>query len=43
MYFHTFTEPFYDEIKLADVASSSRFRKFEIDYRLFTFRLRLYK
>ncbi|HTX43228.1 MAG TPA: class I SAM-dependent methyltransferase [Methanocella sp.] len=43
MYCHTFTEPFYDENKLAGVATGSRFRRFEIDYRLFTYRLRLYK
>ncbi len=43
MCFHTFTEPFYDEKKLAEIASGSRFRRFEIDYRLFTFRLRLFK
>lgn len=43
MYFHTFTEPFYDEKNLAELASASRFRRFEIDYRLFTFRLRLFK
>jgi ubiquinone/menaquinone biosynthesis C-methylase UbiE len=43
MYFHTFTEPFYDEKKLAELASNSRFRAFDIDYRLFTYRLRLYK
>jgi ubiquinone/menaquinone biosynthesis C-methylase UbiE len=43
MYFHTFTEAFYDEKRLAGIASGSRFKKFEIDYRLFTFRLRLYK
>jgi ubiquinone/menaquinone biosynthesis C-methylase UbiE len=43
MYFHTFTEAFYDEKRLAEIASGSRFKKFEIGYRLFTFRLRLYK
>lgn len=29
-YFHTFTEPFYDEKKLAEIAMDSRFKKFEI-------------
>jgi ubiquinone/menaquinone biosynthesis C-methylase UbiE len=43
MHIHTFTEPFYDEKSLAGIAESSRFRKFEIDYRLMTYRLRLYK
>lgn len=43
MHFHTFTEPFYDEKTLGEIAAGSRFRKFEIDYRLFTYRLRLYK
>jgi len=42
-HFHTFTEPFYDEKKLGEIAANSRFRKFEIDYRLMTYRLRLYK
>lgn len=42
-YFHTFTEPFYDEKKLAEIAMDSRFKKFEVDYRLITYRLRLYK
>lgn len=42
-YFHTFTEPFYDEKKLAEIAMDSRFKKFEVDYRLMTYRLRLYK
>ena len=43
MHFHTFTEPFYDEKRLRELASASRFKKFDIDYRLFTYRLRLYK
>ncbi len=43
LYLHTFTEPFYDEQELADIAAESRFKKFEIDHRLFTYRLRLYK
>jgi len=43
LYWHSFTEPFYDEKKLAELASGSRFRNFDIDYRLFTYRLRLYK
>lgn len=43
MHLHTFTEPFYDEKILGEIAAGSRFRKFEIDYRLFTYRLRLYK
>jgi ubiquinone/menaquinone biosynthesis C-methylase UbiE len=42
MYLHTFTEPFYDEKKLAELATASRFKKFEIDYKLMTYRLRLY-
>jgi ubiquinone/menaquinone biosynthesis C-methylase UbiE len=43
MHMHTFTEPFYDEKSLAEIAEGSRFRKFEIDHRLMTYRLRLYK
>lgn len=43
MHFYTFTEPFYDEKRLGEIALASRFKKFEIDYRLFTYRLRLYK
>ena len=43
MYFHTFSEPFYDEKELAGIAAESRFKKYEIDHLLFTFRLRLYK
>ncbi len=43
MYWHTFTEPFYDENTLAGMATGSRFKKFEIDYWLFTYRLRLFK
>lgn len=41
--YHTFTEPFYDEKELKELAAGSRFKRYEIDYRLFTFRLRLYK
>ncbi len=43
LHLHTFTEPFYDEKMLAEMATASRFKKFEIDYKLMTFRLRLYK
>ncbi|HTY91452.1 MAG TPA: class I SAM-dependent methyltransferase [Methanocella sp.] len=43
MHFHTLTEPFYDEKRLGEIAAASRFKKYEIDYRLFTYRLRLYK
>ena len=43
LHLHTFTEPFYDEKKLAELATASRFKKYEIDYKLMTFRLRLYK
>jgi len=43
MHLHTFTEPFYDEKKLREIAGASRFKTFEIDYRLFSYRLRLYK
>lgn len=43
MHLHTFTEHFYDEKSLGELASGSRFKKYDIDYRLFTYRLRLYK
>jgi ubiquinone/menaquinone biosynthesis C-methylase UbiE len=43
MHLHTFTEPFYDEKTLGELAKSSQFRKFEIDYNQLTYRLRLYK
>lgn len=43
LYLHSFTEPFYDEKELARIAEASRFKKFEIDYKGITYRLRLYK
>jgi len=43
MHLCTFAERFYDEKALGEIASGSRFKKYEIDYRLFTYRLRLYK
>ncbi|WP_174590484.1 class I SAM-dependent methyltransferase [Methanocella conradii] len=43
MRMHTLTEPFYDEKMLAELSRESRFKKFEIEYMLFTYRLRLYK
>jgi ubiquinone/menaquinone biosynthesis C-methylase UbiE len=43
MHLHTFTEPFYDEKRLAEIALGTQFRKFEIDYNQLTYRLRLYK
>jgi len=40
---HTFTEPFYDEKTLGEIATNSRYKKYEIDHRLMTYRLRLFK
>jgi ubiquinone/menaquinone biosynthesis C-methylase UbiE len=40
---HSFTEPFYDEKGLKEVAESSRFKKFKIEYYGITYKLVLNK
>lgn len=42
-YLHGFTEPFYDEIALKEIAESSSFRRYELNYKGLTYRLKLFK
>ena len=43
LYLHGFTEPFYDEITLKEIAESSSFKRYELNYKGLTYRLKLYK
>lgn len=41
--YHSFTEPFYDEATIAEIASRSRFHRYYIDLVGIAYRLRLYR
>lgn len=43
MYLHGFTEPFYDERTLQAIAGGTSFKRYELDYKGLTFRLKLFK
>ncbi len=43
MYLHGFTEPFYDEPSLKAIAGSTSFKRYELDYKGLTWRLKLFK
>ena len=43
LYLHGFTEPFYDEISLKAIAESSSFKRYELNYKGLTYRLKLFK
>lgn len=40
---HAYTEPFYTEMQIAEIATESRFKKYEITHTGMTYRLILYK
>jgi hypothetical protein len=43
MYLHGFTEPFYDERTLKAIAESTGFKRYELNYKGLTWRLKLFK
>ncbi|HEY3421706.1 MAG TPA: class I SAM-dependent methyltransferase [Methanocellaceae archaeon] len=43
LYLHGFTEPFYDEISLKEIAESSSFNRYELNYKGLAYRLKLFK
>ena len=43
LYLHGFTEPFYDEITLKEIAESSSFKRYELNFKGLTYRLKLFK
>jgi len=43
LYLHGFTEPFYNEMALKEIAESSSFKRYALNYKGLTYRLKLFK